>query len=158
MSQGVKTATKCRHTHRPEKARGFCGACYNAWLADTNPGYRARRIARFKAWKEANPEKWALARSRLSDRQQRYQRHSDLRRKYGIEPDQYEELLIKQGGVCAICEQPESQPDRKSLSVDHCHRTHRIRGLLCSRCNTGIGKFNDDPGLLMRAAKYLSKE
>jgi hypothetical protein len=42
--------------------------------------------------------------------------------------------------------------------VDHCHRTHRIRGLLCSRCNTGIGKFNDDPGLLMRAAKYLSKE
>jgi hypothetical protein len=62
-------------------------------------------------------------------------------------------LLAAQGGVCAIC-----RTDRWSRgvpNVDHCHETNSVRGILCTRCNLGIGYFMDDPARLTAAAKYL---
>ena len=109
-----------------------------------------REIARSEAkrWQENNAEK----------------RFAQRLRPYGITPDRYRELLAAQGGGCAICHRPES-PDvvkversksrRRRLHVDHCHATGRVRGLLCSSCNMGIGKFNDDPCRIERAAMYL---
>lgn len=73
----------------------------------------------------------------------------------------YERMLAAQGGVCALCRQPETvvQHGRVArLSVDHDHRTGRVRGLLCRACNTTLGRFNDDPELFRRALDYLTKE
>lgn len=78
----------------------------------------------------------------------------DTLRKYGICKWEYELLLEKQKGLCKICE----QADTKRLSVDHCHKTHKIRGLLCGNCNRGLGLFKDNPRLLERAIKYLLGE
>ena len=83
-----------------------------------------------------------------------------LKHEYGITLLEYEALLAKQNGVCAICRQPEKTLDKKSnsprrLAVDHCHTTDKIRGLLCFYCNTGIGKFGDNPQLIERAAEYV---
>jgi len=61
-----------------------------------------------------------------------------------------------QGGVCAICGGINDNDD--ALSVDHDHETGRIRGLLCSKCNKGLGSFNDDPELLRKAIAYLERE
>jgi hypothetical protein len=69
--------------------------------------------------------------------------------------EDYEEILYRQKGVCAICDKPET--GNKRLAVDHQHGTKVIRGLLCSKCNTGIGLFNDSPGLLFSAIKYLQE-
>lgn len=80
-------------------------------------------------------------------------RRSALKSKYGMTLEEYEEMFDQQGGVCAICEQQE--PQNKLLAVDHCHQTGKIRGLLCSLCNTAIGKLNDDPRLVLKAADYL---
>lgn len=74
--------------------------------------------------------------------------------KFGIVPDEYDKLLAEQGGVCALCSGTEPIQGRM-LAVDHCHATGRNRGLLCSNCNMGLGKFKDDPALLDRAANYL---
>jgi hypothetical protein len=63
-----------------------------------------------------------------------------LRWKYGLTPDQYDELLDAQGGVCAICERtPEENGNR--LTVDHDHTTGKIRGLLCKVCNRDVGRI-----------------
>jgi hypothetical protein len=83
-----------------------------------------------------------------------------LKHEYGITLLEYEALFAKQNGVCAICQQPEKTLDKKSnsprrLAVDHCHITDKIRGLLCFECNTGIGKFGDNPQLIERAANYV---
>jgi len=90
-----------------------------------------------------------------------------LRAKYGISIQEYNELFEKQGGRCAICGQKETKtqsrgkgliPTIDSLQVDHDHETGKIRGLLCYRCNTGIGKLFDNPRLLRKAADYLDSK
>lgn len=83
-----------------------------------------------------------------------------LKYKFGIVIAEYNTILEAQNGVCAICKQPETAKDMrrgkvKSLAVDHNHKTGKIRGLLCDRCNTSIGKFNDDPNLIEKAVEYL---
>lgn len=61
-------------------------------------------------------------------------------------------MLAAQKGRCEICKR---LPGTKELAVDHDHRTDRVRGLLCFRCNVGIGQFDDSAELLLKAAEYL---
>ena len=79
---------------------------------------------------------------------------------YGVDAARYQEMLREQGGVCAICAQPERAPDKasgktKDLAIDHDHVTGAVRALLCSACNTAIGLFNDDDALLAKAQSYV---
>jgi hypothetical protein len=76
-----------------------------------------------------------------------------LKHKYGISEDKFNLMLKEQGGVCAICENTCSINER--LSVDHDHKTGKVRGLLCQACNTAIGKFNDDIERIHKAIRYL---
>jgi hypothetical protein len=80
---------------------------------------------------------------------------------YGLTVERYEALRAAQHNLCAICRQPEIRRHPKGgewqLSVDHCHETGEIRGLLCEACNNGLGKFHDDPDLIEKAAAYLRK-
>ena len=76
-------------------------------------------------------------------------------RRYGLTRDDFWKLLEKQGGVCAICGTSEPGKGRTRMCVDHCHRTGKVRGLLCGSCNRSIGQLGDDPDILQRAADYL---
>jgi len=80
---------------------------------------------------------------------------NDMRKQYGLLYEDYLEIFRKQGGACAICRGAEDEGRRNRLSVDHCHYTKKVRGLLCSSCNLGLGKFRDDPQRLQAAADYL---
>lgn len=108
------------------------------------PEYRAEAVRRVREWRERNPE-----------------HHLDLRyRKYGMRHADFQRMLAEQDGVCAICGQPETSRERgqlRRLAVDHCHETGVVRGLLCHRCNHTLGRMNDDPALLRRAADYLEE-
>jgi hypothetical protein len=74
--------------------------------------------------------------------------------KYGLTREDYHAMLAAQRGCCAICERP-LVVEGKKTHVDHCHDTDVVRGLLCARCNTGLGAFEDNPDLLERAVAYL---
>ena len=78
-----------------------------------------------------------------------------LKKHYGITPAIYEALLIKQHGACAICRKKNLGTRR--LAVDHNHTTGKIRGLLCAKCNSGLGLFNDSVSLLISAMDYLEQ-
>jgi len=83
-----------------------------------------------------------------------------LKKAYGITLDQYNNMLSKQDGKCMICLSDNSgfyQNKKKAFAVDHCHTTGKIRGLLCSDCNTGIGLLKENIDLLNNAIKYLNK-
>lgn len=73
--------------------------------------------------------------------------------RYGISRKDYEILMKQQKDVCAICKRKDRH--KKFLSVDHCHKTGKIRGLLCSSCNVGIGRLEDSTKLLKAALRYL---
>lgn len=74
-------------------------------------------------------------------------------RQYGLSVGEYDEMMLHQDGVCAVCGQECSTGRR--LAVDHDHATGAVRGLLCNNCNFGIGQLQDDPDLLRTAADYL---
>ena len=69
----------------------------------------------------------------------------------GCTPEKYQELLVEQGHKCKLC----GKMQTKRLAVDHCHSTGKVRGLLCTTCNAGLGCFNDDPEFLRKAVDYL---
>jgi len=74
-------------------------------------------------------------------------------RLYGISIETFELMRAAQGGVCKICLQPEATG--RNLSIDHDHTTGKVRGLLCSNCNNGLGRFGDSIERLAAAQRYL---
>jgi len=109
-------------------------------------------------WRLENPEKSKAIRNRWREKNiehvRNYSRAEAFKRKFGITIFDYDEIFKKQNGVCAICGRPQSEFKRK-FSLDHCHKTLKVRGLLCSTCNSGIGFFDDDIERIENAIKYL---
>jgi hypothetical protein len=85
-----------------------------------------------------------------------HQRDRSLKRIYGISIEDYNLLFTNQDGSCAICKIHQSKLKRP-LDVDHDHETGKVRGLLCSNCNTSLGLLKDSTELLSHAIKYLEK-
>lgn len=88
-------------------------------------------------------------------------REQKLRQKYGITIEMYNQMLTDQNGVCAICFKPEvwvhiTSDKIQCLAVDHDHKTGKIRGLLCKKCNLAIGNMEDDTTRLLSAVRYLN--
>jgi hypothetical protein len=106
----------------------------------TDPVYRNRRIAANKSWERANPDKVSAS-----------YRSYKLRRRYGISIADYEAMVARQDGLCAVCR----RRPVKRLCVDHSHETKMLRSLLCHGCNRGLGDFEDNPEFLRAGADYL---
>lgn len=89
-------------------------------------------------------------------------KNSELQNKYGISVEQFNVMLVEQNGVCAICEQVEQSIDPRTntvrtLAVDHCHVTGRIRGLLCSHCNRAVGLLKENIKVMKSMISYLER-
>lgn len=80
---------------------------------------------------------------------------SRIKRQFGITVEEYELLLRLRGGGCHICGRKDADSSGRKLCVDHCHKTGKVRGLLCKACNQAIGQFKDDPDRIFSAAEYL---
>lgn len=120
-----------RKTHRPGKPVSQCTSCKVAY----NKAYKAKNLQKVLA----------------------IERKSKLKITYGMTPDQYDDLLLRQNGKCAICEVKKPGGRTKMFFVDHCHETGSVRGLLCMRCNTGLGLFLDNSKFLLNAISYLKE-
>ena len=139
----------------PVKAKGLCKAHYQRFLRHGHTRYRDRK----------KPAKRCLIDGcdNVLYAKDLCHAHYAKQRKWraaGVDAARYQEMLREQGGVCAICAQPERAPDKasgktKDLAIDHCHATGAIRALLCSNCNRGLGLFNDDVALLAKAQSYV---
>lgn len=110
----------------------------------------------------AAKRRWLICKQCANTRQNEWSKNNpdkvhkrNNEKKYGVSYEQYQDMLHKQNSVCAICGGSETHRSKKNLSIDHCHISNKIRGLLCSECNTGLGKFKDDVSLLQKAVEYL---
>ena len=94
------------------------------------------------------------------NRTKQLNKDTQLKKVYGISIEDYKQLFKKQNGVCAICNEPETQVHNKTkqvlnLCVDHDHDTGFVRGLLCKKCNMALGLLQDSSELLQTATNYL---
>ena len=124
-----------RQRHNPEKNREASKRWYHA-----KPENRQRSIDNTRCWQKENKERDKLL-----------QFKNGLLRNYGISYECYIELERSQNGKCRICG---TTPNRR-LDVDHCHTTGKIRGLLCSNCNTALGLLKENPHIFQKAVSYL---
>ena len=122
------------------------------------------KAEKVKKWREDNTEKFKAQKKRENDKRKAagyYKKNeakifdSYLKRTYNTDLLSYNLLLEEQGGTCAICK--EECPSGRRLAQDHCHDTGKNRGLLCCKCNRGLGNLNDDLDRLRAAVLYLEK-
>lgn len=113
-----------------------CRDCQNAYKAAN----RERDCQKAKEWRLNNIDR---------------SNNNRLKREYGITVEDFNRMFESQNGVCAICKKPETE--NKTLAVDHCHTTDKVRALLCGKCNKAIGLLNDDTDLLRVAIAYLEQ-
>lgn len=125
-----------------------CRNCYRDWYNqryEKNPEFREKRLRHFR---EFYQESYPTRREKSNN--------DKMFRKYGITREEFDAMSKAQDNLCAICEQSPAETGKTRLSVDHCHKTQKVRGLLCDKCNIGLGMFRDNPELLARAIRYLS--
>jgi thiol-disulfide isomerase/thioredoxin len=133
----------------PDKAR----RAVKNWVAKNSD--RVKKLGR--DWYVKNRE-LCLRRASQSQKK-RYSttiRNEQLKTKYGISLEKYNKMFRDQSGNCAICGKNRSQ-ERRDLGVDHDHVTGKVRGLLCSKCNSALGMFCDNIEIVRKALKYLEK-
>jgi hypothetical protein len=120
--------------------------------------HRDKVLAKHKELRQENPEKFRGWSKRYRENNPDSERARHLMREYGITIEQYNAMEVQQGGVCAICKQPETQERngvKYRLAVDHCHKTGNVRGLLCFKCNSAMGSFEKRDVPLANVEKYL---
>lgn len=149
----MKVCTKCNieklfddfYIHGVAKRSGWliyfsaCKKCSNA-----------RSMARFRNMTPS--EKKAEYDKRTSRYSKRVRKNWSLKEKFGITIDQYEQMIVDQDSKCYICEDLLIKPH-----VDHCHKTNRVRKLLCVRCNTGLGSLRDDVSIMEKCIAYIKE-
>lgn len=111
---------------------------------------------------ESRKEWWARKWQARHAGNRSLERNRDLKRRFGLTPEQFEELKKAHNGKCAICGNPESAVDPrtgsiKRLAVDHCHKSGKVRGLLCWDCNSCLGKVGDSIERLRAMIEYLRR-
>lgn len=154
---GVAWCSDCKHhlpkswfypvTGRSSGVSTYCREC----LKERSRDYGRRH-------KKAVSERNAEYREKHAQRIRSQRRNSRLARVFGITPEKYNEMLSAQNGVCAICAKPSRDKNKKPLYVDHDHGTGEVRGLLCHRCNAGIGLLGDSADMLRLAIAYLERK
>lgn len=170
----TKKCTKCgeektldgftKDSKSPDGLQWWCRSCFK----ENDKKYREKNSERIK---EYNGEYYKKNRESVREQQSKYSKEYTkknagrireywLKKNFGLDPSDFNRMFAEQDGRCKICKKPETRETGgkvHSLSVDHCHVTGVVRGLLCHRCNVSLGGFYDDPELLEQAAVYLRR-
>lgn len=146
-----KTCSKCKrsklHGEFQKDSRALSG------LSSKCKGCIKERRAKQKEYDRKYWQKYA---GRNVEKLKRRDKQYNLKRKFNMSIEQYEARLANQGGKCATCSKSRSS-NGKALAVDHCHKTGKIRGLLCNECNTALGLLKEDILILQALTLYLIK-
>lgn len=124
------------------------------------PVNKEKKAAQLREWRARNRDHCRAEARKRYNTPEGYAYHESHRLKstYGITLEKYNEMLSQQGGLCFICGNPETgniSTRKRTLVVDHDHGTGKVRKLLCTNCNRGLGGFGDNTILMERAIRYI---
>ena len=110
--------------------RGKCRPCFNIYYREWYQNHKDEHKARVYGNRNQTNRRWS---------------------RHGLTEDEFNELIKSNGGLCHLCNKD------VATAIDHCHTTGRVRGHLCIRCNTGLGKLGDSADTLRKAVEYLER-
>lgn len=147
-------------TCHPEKraiCKGLCRCCYEKQLREKNPEFAERQRENSRSWTLKNKDRKKEYDKRRRERvgpesEKRFNRY--LNKKFNITRDKYNNIVDSQNNKCAICGRGPAENGKK-LHLDHCHKTNKIRGLLCAQCNWYLGFIEKDYTILNKILQYL---
>lgn len=144
--------------NKANKSRNESRETYNAYMREWTAKNKDRLNAARREKLKTDNEYAERVRERGRERHDPI-KHKDQRLKmtYGITLEEYKELFDSQHGRCIICGRESNDCGKHGLVVDHCHNSKKIRGLLCSCCNTALGQLKDNVSFLENAIKYLKE-
>lgn len=146
--KGIKTLQWLQLRDQEKENEKVCISCFKIKsLTNFNKGNQTSRKGVLEYCKECGKKKYNSKKAR----------QKILRLKYGLTQKDYEKILRKQDNKCAICGTKEPKGRYHIFHIDHCHKTSKVRGLLCSACNQALGKFKDNPKILREAANYIEQ-
>jgi hypothetical protein len=161
----MKKCTKCgvekplsEFHKKKDNKDGLQNACKSCRVFENNNHYSKNKTKRLLWQKDYYKNNTESVKNRGKDWRKANKNHSenyDLLRNYGITAEQKQQMIEQQNNSCAICQN--KFKDKKSAHVDHCHTTGKVRSILCSGCNTGLGLFKESQMYLKSALLYLKK-
>ncbi len=145
------------HPDRPIKSKGLCRSCYEKQLIESNPEYKRRQRENSHRWHLKHKERDTLylksyREKNPQDSSQKY--FSTILRVHKITREQYEKMVSDCKNCCMLCNRPPHKGKR--LHLDHDHKTGKVRGLLCTRCNWYLHTVEKDPEILERIKTYIN--
>lgn len=136
-------AAYLRHLKYGEDPCRPCADAYKQHYTDRYKTERSTRLDKLKADRKARPQLY---------------RNQQLKIKFGITLDEFNQRIQAQNGTCPICLRQFSPERKKYMAhMDHDHKTNELRDVLCGGCNVLLGQSDDDPEVLDRAAQYLRR-
>lgn len=154
------TSNFCNNKRNKDGLSNRCKDCTRKAIQESNKKNRIKRNMQMREWRKKNPERAnRIKRKYIEKNRDKYslrQRNTMYKMRYGISLEDYEKMAKSQNNKCAICGS-EKDCGRGKLSVDHNHKTKKIRGLLCNPCNLMIGYARENIDNLLSAISYLSK-
>lgn len=135
-----------------------CPRCEEYKTADQYHTSRNRRDGLYYECKKCRYKRVSANSKKNYDPQKA--RSIQLKRNYGITEEDYLHMFMRQEGVCACCGREETHFSKRGntimkLSVDHCHKTGKVRALLCNECNTSLGLLDEDPERVACLLRYV---
>lgn len=129
-----------------EQGFKICGSCKTTKLIGEFNNYTRGKHGLSSSCKECS-----------NNRLKKISKWYAIKIKYNISKEQYNSMLIEQKYKCSICDVDLTRLNKRNIHLDHCHKTGKVRSILCRYCNLGLGKFHDNPLLLSKAITYLNK-
>ncbi len=150
-----KSKEKRRENDKKKRTRPECKKmmkkAQHKWYLKNKDAVRKQT----KQWVSKNKSKYNKYRREWErENRERSGWKREIKISFNITVEQYYEMFSNQDGCCAICGKGQKELNRR-LAIDHCHKTGKIRGLLCFDCNTSLGKWNDDIDMVKKALEYL---
>lgn len=147
----MRTCSICKIEKNSADFKLKSNGCLSSFCRTCSASYQ-------KKYQEKNKEKIKEKKKHYHTQTKEYRRWYTIKLRYGITKEEYENMLLMQNGGCAICQTTKSgHKNTNEMVVDHCHKTKKVRGLLCNRCNTLLGLIDDNSTFMENVSNYLKK-
>jgi len=151
----MKTCKKCNSQYDGRRCHICNSRITTEWILKNKQRVSENRK---RLYRETHPNPRKLTDLSLLTKEEKdtHRKHSRIKSVYGITKDEWNSIMESQNHKCAICGFSDTKNKRFFPLVDHCHKSQKVRGILCMTCNSGLGSFKDNIELLKNAISYLT--